>query len=47
MMSLSTRQIGQLGDDTAPHPLASTFQLSDSEVKYMRIYLQHVVTLSK
>lgn len=43
MMSLSTRQIGQLGDDALPPPLASIFQLSGSEVKYMRIYLQHLV----
>lgn len=43
MMSLSTRQIGQLGDDALPLPLVSIFQLSGSVVKYMRIYLQHLV----
>lgn len=43
MMSLSTRQIGQLGDDALPPPLVSIFQLSGSEVKHMRIYLQHLV----
>lgn len=47
MMSLSTRQIGQLGDDALPPPLVSIFQLSGSEVKHMRIYLQHLVKLSK